>query len=278
MTGLRRGPMPFYHQIGTILRERIHNGEFLPGERVPSEDELCQAFSVSRATVRQALAGLELEGLIRREPGRGSFVQPPAVGLAEVKMTCLLEDLIALGIPGETRVSEVEAMPAPRAVAEALGISAGEKVFGFLRVAVVKGHPFAASRIFLPLGLGQRLEKADLGIPHLLHTLEKKCGVMPARADQAMEAILADVRQANLLDVAAGSALLSVSRTTFDQRERAIEHSVTLYRSDRVRFSISQRQRRSAAGDWVLTERGPRGTEHARRMLAGARAPRRTVS
>jgi len=278
MTGLRRGPMPFYHQIGAILRERINNGEFRPGERVPSEEALCQMFSVSRATVRQALAGMESDGLIRREQGRGSFVLPPSKGVAELKMTCLLEDLIALGIPAETKVSEVGVVHASGSVAEALGVSFGERVFTFLRVAVVKDQPFAASRIFLPVDMEHRLSEADLAVPHLLRTLEIKCGVVPARADQVIEAILAGAHQASLLDVAAGSALLSVTRTSFDQRERGVEHSVTLYRSDRVRFSISQRQRKSAAGDWVLTARGPRGNENMRATLATDRIANRTTS
>jgi len=278
MANLQRGPTPYYHQISAILRERIQNREFRPGDRVPSEEELCRTFSVSRATVRQALQALELDGLIRREPGRGSFVLRPSKGIAELKMTCLLEDLIALGIPAQTKVSEVGVVQASRPVAEALGLDPGDKVFGFLRVAVVRDQPFAASRIFLPAEMERRLRKRDLAVPHLLRTLEMKCGVVPARADQVIEAILADPRQASLLDVAAGTALLSVTRTSFDQREKGVEHSVTLYRSDRVRFSISQRQRKSAAGDWVLTARGPRGAESVRAAVATGHVATRAAS
>lgn len=267
MTSLRRGPTPYYHQISSILREQITNGEFQPGDRVPSEEELRQMFLVSRATVRQALQALESDGLIRREPGRGSFVRCGSKDVAELKMTCLLEDLIALGIPAENQVSEIGIVRASRSVAEALGVELGDKVFTFLRIVAVKAEPFAANRIFLPEQLGRCLDVADLANPHLLKTLEAKCGVTAVRADQVIEAILAGAHQANLLDVDAGTALLSVTRTSFDQRDKCVEHSITLYRSDRTRFSVSQRQRRTAEGDWVLTARGPRSNEGVGRTL-----------
>lgn len=267
MASLRRGPTPYYHQISSMLRDQITNGEFRPGDRVPSEEELRKNFSVSRATVRQALQVLETDGLIRREPGRGSFVRCGSESLAEVKMTCLLEDLIALGIPATNKVSEIGVVRASRSIAEALGIDRDEKVFSFLRIVVVNDEPFTANRVFLPAQMEHRLSEADLADPHLLQTLETKCGAVAVRADQVIEAILANVNQASLLDVDVGTALLSVTRTSFDQRDKCVEHSITLYRSDRTRFSVSQRQRRTAAGDWVLTSRGPRSSDGIRGTL-----------
>lgn len=264
MTNLKRGPVPYYHQISAILRGRIANGEFRAGDRIPSEEELRQMFSVSRATVRQALQALEFDDLIRREAGRGSFVRSAPAGVAELKMTCLLEDLIALGIPAENKLSDVGTVSASHSVAEALGVSPGESVFTFLRVVAVEDEPFAANRVFLHERMARDLKEADLADPHLLRTLQKKCGVVAAKAEQAIEAILADAHQASFLNVDAGSALLSVTRSSFDQYDKCIEYSITLYRSDRTRFSVSQRHRKSAAGDWVLTERGPRGRGTAR--------------
>lgn len=277
MTSLRRGPTPYYHQISSILRERIANGDFGPGDRVPSEEELRKSFSVSRATVRQALQVLELDGLIRREPGRGSFVRGEPEKIAELKMTCLLEDLIALGIPATNKVSEIGIVSATRSIAEALGVARDEKVFTFLRVVVVGDEPFSANRVFLPAEMQHCLRDSDLADAHLLRTLESKCGAVAVRADQVIEAILANGQQASLLDVDVGTALLSVTRTSFDQRDRCVEHSITLYRSDRTRFSVSQRQRRSA-GDWVLTARGPRSNEDARRTLKIGRGDTKIAS
>lgn len=74
--GVRReSPTPLYQQIAAILRERIHRGVFRPGERIPTEYDLCEEFGVSRISVRQALAELAHEGLLYRRRGSGTYVE-----------------------------------------------------------------------------------------------------------------------------------------------------------------------------------------------------------
>src|SRR5690348_10576667 len=70
----RRSPMPLYFQLARVLTTAIDAGRWRPGDRLPSEGEICTAYEVSRATVRQALLRLENEGLIQRVKGRGTFV------------------------------------------------------------------------------------------------------------------------------------------------------------------------------------------------------------
>ena len=131
MAVLGRGPIPFYHQIIGILRDKVTKGELIAGDRLPSEEQLQRTFGVSRATVRQALQALERENLIERRRGKGSYVSTPKNAIAEVKMTCLIEDLIALGIPGRNVVSDVEVVSAGRAIAEAMHLPRGDRVFTF---------------------------------------------------------------------------------------------------------------------------------------------------
>ncbi len=71
----RDSPSPIYRQLKEIIRRRIEDGEFMPGERIPTEYELCDMFGVSRAPVRQALSELVNEGLLNRQQGSGTFVR-----------------------------------------------------------------------------------------------------------------------------------------------------------------------------------------------------------
>jgi GntR family transcriptional regulator len=254
---LKRGPTPLYHQISAILRNRIEEGDLRVGERIPTEDDLCSSYNVSRATVRQALQTLVQDGLVVREPGRGSFVAEADQGkVADVKMTCLLDDLIALGIPAVPSVSNAGIIDAMPRIAKALGLSGSEKVFSFLRILEVEKKVFTVRKFFLPDWVGNRLSDEDLLDENLLKTISTKCDVQVVEADQIIEAVMADAELAALLDVDAGAPLLSVTRTSYTHERIPVEHSTTYYRSDRTRFLISQRQRKKGADDWVLAARG----------------------
>jgi len=70
----RDSPVPIYHQLKTLIREQIESGLWRPGDRIPTEDELCRLYGISRSPVRQALKELVYEGVLVRRPGAGTFV------------------------------------------------------------------------------------------------------------------------------------------------------------------------------------------------------------
>ncbi|HON73295.1 MAG TPA: GntR family transcriptional regulator, partial [bacterium] len=67
--------LPVYAKIAEALKEEIRNGHFRPGDKLPTEEELCKIYSVSRGTVRRAFQILESEGTISKRQGIGSFVK-----------------------------------------------------------------------------------------------------------------------------------------------------------------------------------------------------------
>jgi DNA-binding GntR family transcriptional regulator len=92
---VKSGPVPRYYQLQEIIRERIRNGEWTPGSSIPSERELCERYGISRMTARQAISGLETEGLLYREQGKGTFVGQGVIAQQLLQLTGFTEDMNA---------------------------------------------------------------------------------------------------------------------------------------------------------------------------------------
>src|SRR3712207_2557833 len=74
----RRSPVPVTHQLEALIRGQIARGELRPGDRLPTEHELCSRLGISRTPIRRALGELTARGLLVRYPGRGTFVTATA--------------------------------------------------------------------------------------------------------------------------------------------------------------------------------------------------------
>src|SRR4030042_217823 len=93
-----------YYQLENILREKINSGEYGPGDLFPTEEQLIDLYKISRITVRQALAALEMDGLITRKRGKGSFVFGKQERLEPRKLTGMFEDIVNWGIRPKAKV------------------------------------------------------------------------------------------------------------------------------------------------------------------------------
>ena len=241
-------PVPKYHQIYLVLREQLHEGRFSNG--VPGEFALMREFGVGRITVRKALERLAVERLIRRTPGRGTVPLPIANARAPSAVRrewadgeragAWFENLSGSVAGTSVKVLSVQVMPCPATVAEALAIAAGEPVQKAQRVRLLREGPLShittyAPQALVPFGRRQLARKPIL-------VLMEEAGLQIGRASQVVSARLADAEVARHLDVAVGSALLSVQRLVFDRRERPVQWLLGLYRPDRyeLRMALSR--------------------------------------
>src|SRR4030065_2733491 len=81
--------IPQYRKLYEILRRHITNGVYKEGDLLPSENELCQLYGMTRPTVRQSLSNLANDGYIRKHQGKGSIVHqlPREIGILSVSGT-----------------------------------------------------------------------------------------------------------------------------------------------------------------------------------------------
>ncbi len=242
------------HRLYLLLKERIVSGALAPGEQLPGEPALASAHGLSRITVRRALAGLANDGLVQRKPGAGTFVAggkgaQPVTG----DLTDMLAHLAAMGRDTEVRLLSFAHGEPPPAVAEALGLAAGERTQQALRVRSHEGKPFSLLSTHVPERIGAAFGAEELARTPLLTLLEQS-GVVADRAVQTITATLAAPEAAAALEVEIGAPLLSLTRVVFDREGRGVEHLSALYRPDRHGFHMELRRAGSASGRYWRAE------------------------
>src|SRR5918995_7268647 len=114
-----------YHQLLGVLRGRIESGEIRVGDRLPSEADLVSDFGVSRTTARRALDELRRQGLVRREPGRGTFLASPWLRSNLAYLHSFSEEIKRWGYTPGARLVEREEREADEAVAGRVGSGGG---------------------------------------------------------------------------------------------------------------------------------------------------------
>jgi GntR family transcriptional regulator len=250
--------VPLYHQIFLILRNRVYGGMLAPGDLMPSEQEVCAEFGVSRITARRALNELAEAGLVVRERGRGTRVvkRPPAPAVS-ASIEGWLENMSLMGISTEARVLEFGYMPANDEIAAALDIAPGTEVQRAERVRILRGEPMSFLVTYVPAGIGRQYDREELNSRPLLQLLER-AGVEVASARQTISATLADDFVASVLDVRPGTALIEVRRVVRDADDVPVEYIRVLYRPDLYRYEMTMRRVRSDGGmAWTTHSSSP---------------------
>lgn len=224
---------PRYMQAYTALRDWIHHGAYSPGDRLPSEPQLCEIFGVSRITIRSAIDLLEREGLVARQQGRGTFVSaevPDAPSRGNLQE--LVRRLRQLDQATTLADVAIATQPADPPTAGDLQLSPGEQIVRITYTRLRDGEPIGLTEVVLPARLGIVPEERELrGTPAPM--LATRAGVDILGADQLIGATLADARTAPPLDVAVGTPLVHVRLLVLDIASRPVERLSAYYRADR---------------------------------------------
>jgi GntR family transcriptional regulator len=232
-------PIPYHYQLRELLRGEIVSGRWVVDERLPSERELCEAFDLSRTTVREAIDALVNEGLLRREKGRGTFVAAPKIveGLLQ-SPSGFTDSMAEQGIPVHTRVLRMELSTAPYVVAQELRITSHDPVIIIDRIRCIFDEPILIVTSHLPERLFPSLLDEDLTDTSLYQLLQLKYGLTISKAKRYMEAVAANEMEARLLKIATGAPLMLIESTTYTHEDSPFEYFKARHRGDRTRFLV----------------------------------------
>lgn len=237
MTAIKaESPTPKYRQLSEFLRERIEQGDFGPGDRIPSESQLGDEHRLSRITIRQALADLEREGLLERVPGKGTFVRKKGSHVERVtRLTGFGENVRALGLEPGYRTFQAEPVRVSKEIADRLRAQSG-KAFAVKRVLLADGEPIAEQCSYVPLWIVKAappdaFSRAALDRGSLYRAIAQS-GARMFRADEVVEPGLATHDEAERLATHEGALVLRVARTVVDAEGTPLEYVLMTYRAD----------------------------------------------
>jgi GntR family transcriptional regulator len=266
-------PVPKYYLITNILRQTFARYE--RGDRVPAECELAAQFGVSRVTLQRALAQLVADGIVVRVQGKGTFYAGEGKKGSVQAISGALESLMIYENGASARVlGKSCSREAPPDVRRQLGLGPDEEVVSFKRVAIVDTEPLAYIVNYLPRDIGMKIYDEDeaLTFRPIAYLLRERYGISLTRAEQTIDAVLAEPEVASALDFPIGSPLLRIERTLFTRKRRAIQFTRSWYRSDRHKYAVTLSD--WGGGSISRKKQGDVTSRQERRGRSGAAGPR----
>jgi GntR family transcriptional regulator len=217
---------PLYVQIKALVEKSLEEGEWRPGEPIPSETELAARYEVSQGTVRKAVDALAAANLLVRRQGKGTFVVTHAEEKATTHRFLHIRDDEGRDEHPTSRLLDVRRAKANAEAARLLGLKPGDAVVVLSRVLEYEGTPGVYDEITLPAPLFRGLTRARAeahGGSSMYGFFETEFGVRMVKARERLRAVAADAESARVLEVPEGAPLLAVERVAFTFGERPVE-------------------------------------------------------
>lgn len=225
---------PLYRQLMQRLRADIAAGVYAVDSRIPSEQELCESYQVSRVTVRKALHELTQEGLLRRMQGKGTFVCAPRIR-QDLKDVNSFHD--ACRLTGRKPGTKLIAAHVTRVEADVMADLqlAEDTAVEIVRLRLADGQPVMLETNRFPMAYESLLAEDLTGS---LYRLLEMQGAEASRGIHEISLCYATPAQAKLLGVEPGAALLQLNQIIYDQNGAPLHTSHQVIRGDRFTFRI----------------------------------------
>ena len=241
----KTAPEPIYQQIKSIIRERIADGEWAAGQKLPSENDLVVALDVSRMTINRALRELTQEGLIKRVHGLGSFVAETPRHASLIELQDIALEIEQGGGRHQSRVLTLEKVEAAKTVAEQMAVAPGSLLYHLRTVHSHDELPMQLeSRYVNPEIIPGFIEQDFSDITSTAYLLQQ---FKPDEMEHRVRAVMPDSKTRKLLAMDSAQPCLELTRRTWKQGQ-VVTYVVLTYPGDRydlgARYATNEYQLR----------------------------------
>lgn len=227
---------PSYLQLVRILQEQIASGELRPGDRIPSEAQLCKFHDVSPMTVRRAINILVDQGAVITEQGRGTFVKSlrfwtSTFDLAE------LQNILNDDKKTRVRILQSSVIPADERISRKMKITPGKYVIYIRRLVNVNENPFLYHREYLIYDKSKPIIESELDVTSIRCLFEGKNNSFLKHSQVTIEATVLDENEATLLKTQEAKPAFLIEHTFYDFEDRIVGWGWFICPGDRLRLT-----------------------------------------
>jgi GntR family transcriptional regulator len=232
-------PIPFHLQIRKLLEEEISEGRY--EEKIPSERELMNRFSVSRTTIREAISHLVHDGILEKIHGKGTFIsQKPPIHEWLHSLNSLTETIKNMGMVPGAKLLNCGNYEEPTYISEILNVNT---FYSIERLRTANSTPIAIERHYYPKELGLQLSKHDLETSTIYDLMENHLGIELVEAEQFISSKIVDSSDAVHLELPVGSSVLCVERLIINASGEPIEYYTSHFRPDMYVYRIKTKRK-----------------------------------
>jgi len=232
-------PIPYYYQIQLKIKEALKKGELKPEQFIPPERDLSEEFDVSRITIRKALEGLSVEGVIKRIKGKGAIIAKPKIeGQLFNRLIGTYQDLEDKGFKITDKILDFKIIESSESVTKELNLLSREKVYRLERIRFLDDEPYHYSKTFIPQKICPDFDYNILIKKSLINVLEKKYRLKIYKVRRLLEAGIASKEESDLFKIKIGSPILTFYNTAFLKKGTPIEYTLNKIRGDMSKFEI----------------------------------------
>jgi GntR family transcriptional regulator len=231
----REKPLKLYVQLYSILKQKIEIGEWPVDSQIPTEDELCKIYDISKATVKLAVLELARQGYLRRQQGKGTFVFKRSMPEGLTMYTSFKEVMLDTSMDCSVEVLVRTVMMPTDELEIKLNIPSDMHVIYIQRRWSIHGKIVLLQKNYIPYHLCPALLEEDLENSSILDILEKKHEIKITRIKDFIESVHPSDEDGRLLGISAGSPGTAMEQV-FYSRESPIMYVRSINISERFRL------------------------------------------
>ncbi len=231
----REDHQKLYLQLYVILKKKIENSEWPVGSQIPTEEELCKTFNVSRATVRTAVLELVRQGYLKRQQGKGTFIFRSMVSEGLTMLTNFRELFFEEGLDFDTNVLARTVMMPVDDLDSKLDIAKDKHVIYIKRLRFIDSEPVLLQESYIPYHICPLLLEEDLRQQSVFDLFEKKYGIKITRVKNYVEITYLNADESSFIGLPEASPVILLNQY-FYSGETLIMYTRSIKRTDRFKF------------------------------------------